>query len=109
MASAAMMATYEKALERAHTDGLVIIGRGTRKSDGASVVYVTSSSKASAYEVAVYADRMECNCPAHAYCKHRAAAREYLINRAIHQAAKVQPVKREIRGYTDTRPITIWK
>lgn len=121
MASATIdQATYAKALERAHTDGLQIIGRGHRKSDNVMVVFVTGKSRAS-YQVAVFPTRMVCNCQASGYCKHRALVREDLAARRAAVVAaqvasiveapvvKVAPKLVACRGINDTAPISIWK
>ena len=120
MASATvnMQATYAKALERAHSEGIKIVARGTRR-DGVHVVYVSSSrNEAAAYEVAVYATHLHCDCPAQGYCQHRAIVREDMAKRL---AAKVEatakaaeralatPTREPVRGINDTRAFSIFK
>ena len=101
---------YERALARAQAEGLQIIGRGMRKSDGAHVVFVTGKTRAS-YQVIVFPLRLVCNCEARGMCKHRALVHADLAERARRsQTVKPAPVKRvECRGVNDTRAISIWK
>lgn len=119
MATTNMQATYEKALERAKADGIVIVGRGHRLADGVCVVYTSSATGEACHAVAIHPDHMSCTCQAGQrghYCKHRAAVRADLIEKAIAAAARLErkpaapvaPRRVECRGVNDTRPITIW-
>jgi hypothetical protein len=65
--------TYQRALERAVADEVVILGKGRRLADGVTV-YATRS-KNGAYVVAVTADGWQCECKAgqaDRFCKHAA-------------------------------------
>src|SRR5258707_11619786 len=70
----------ERAIARAHREGVQIVARGTRKADGARVFGVTSTSSAPAVlrMVVVLPGRLECDCPARVICTHRGIVREAL-------------------------------
>lgn len=69
----------EKAIERAHRRGIIILARGTRKSDGARVFGVTSQRDPNyLHVVVVLSGRLACDCPARVICTHRAIVYEAL-------------------------------
>src|SRR5258707_111759 len=69
----------DKAILRAHLHELVIAGRGTRKSDGARVLAVTSKSERNRLHlVAIVGGRLECDCKARCICAHRGLVHEAL-------------------------------
>lgn len=72
-----------RALHRAHARGLEVVGKGTRKSDGATVYAVPSSSQPGRWHlVAVTGSRLVCDCQAGQrglMCQHRALVRERII------------------------------
>lgn len=73
-------AQYAAALARAEAEGVVVYGKGTRKSDGATVYGVTSATEANrVYLVTVLPGRLACACQARGMCKHRAAARKRIM------------------------------
>jgi hypothetical protein len=63
----------EQAIIRAQRDGIVILARGTRKSDGARVWGVTSKSTHDyrLHQVVEVGGRLICDCPSRVICKHR--------------------------------------
>ena len=69
-----------RALHRAHARGLAVTGKGSRKSDGATVYTVTSSSDPARWHlVAVMGVRLSCDCQAGRrglICQHRALVHE---------------------------------
>jgi hypothetical protein len=84
----------DRALSRAHTSGLHIIGTGYRRADGAQVFAVSSASNAVlAHLVTVQGNRLHCDCTAaqyDRYCAHRALVHEVLSQEAHHEAAAAQ-------------------
>lgn len=74
---------YERSLAKAHAEGLEIAAHGWRKSDGSTVVGVTSATQPNTVHMVTVLDlKLECSCPAgqhEVYCKHRALVREHLI------------------------------
>ncbi len=70
---------YERMREVAQRDHLSVVGRGVRKSDGATVYAVPSRSQANRWHLVVVAyGGLVCDCTAaqfNRYCCHRAAAR----------------------------------
>lgn len=78
MFNAVSQNTYAAALARAERDGVVITGKGTRKSDGVTI-YATQSQTGSAYLVAVTAAGWDCQCQGGRsghFCKHAAVVLE---------------------------------
>jgi hypothetical protein len=71
-----------RALERARREGVQIAARGIRRSDGARVFGVTSTSAGAESGVlrmvVVLPERLECSCPARVICKHRGVVYEEL-------------------------------
>jgi|GEM_PF-2097515 Asp-tRNA(Asn)/Glu-tRNA(Gln) amidotransferase A subunit family amidase len=86
-AQAAQLARLEQraiaALERAHQQGIEVVGKGTRKRDGAQVYAVTSASEHNRWHLVAALDlALTCDCQAakHGqYCMHRALVHEYLV------------------------------
>jgi hypothetical protein len=72
-----------RALHRAHARGLLVTGKGSRKSDGALVYAVTSSSQPGRWHlVAVMGSRLACDCQAGKrglVCQHRALVHERIL------------------------------
>lgn len=72
-----------RALHRAHARGLAVTGKGSRKSDGATVYTVTSSSDPARWHlVAVMGSRLVCDCQAGRrglVCQHRALVHERIL------------------------------
>lgn len=72
-----------RALHRAKARGLEVIGKGTRKSDGATVYAVPSSSQPGRWHlVAVLGSRLQCDCQAGKLgkvCQHRALVHERIL------------------------------
>lgn len=70
---------YERALDRAHRNGLAVVGDGHWRQGGARFLVVGSASEPSRFHlVTLYPGRLVCDCPARALCQHRALARDYL-------------------------------
>jgi hypothetical protein len=71
-----------KALDRARTNGLEIMGHGTMKLDGARFLAVNSASQPNVWHIVVIRDgHLECDCEASKYntlCQHRALVHEAL-------------------------------
>ncbi len=63
----------DRAIERARRDGIVILARGIRKSDGARIWGVTSKSSHDhrLHQVVEVEHRLICDCPSRVICKHR--------------------------------------
>ncbi len=63
----------DKAIERAQRDGIVILARGIRKSDGCRVWGVSSKSTHDyrLHQVVEVDHRLICDCPSRVICKHR--------------------------------------
>lgn len=82
----------DKAIARAQKYGLVILARGTRKSDGARVWGVTSHSRPGyhLHQVVQIGQRLECDCAARVYCSHKAVV--HLDLAAEHAAVKAAQV-----------------
>ncbi|HEX6818530.1 MAG TPA: hypothetical protein VF120_09165 [Ktedonobacterales bacterium] len=72
-----------KALQRAHHNGLSVIGRGTWDSGGARFLVVGSASEPGRFHlVTIYPGRLVCDCPSRVLCTHRALAHEELAREA---------------------------
>lgn len=116
----------DRAIERATTDGIIVLAQGRRKRDGARLFWTNSHSHPNGGHIVVWVrNRLICNCPARQVCKHRAAVHMHLVNRAAGAQAGteviVEALQRETvaqRGSTtvgspksldDTRPLCIWK
>jgi hypothetical protein len=106
-----------RALERAHARGVVITGTGTRKSDGARIIAVTSSRTPARWHlVAVVGNRLCCDCEAAKYgriCVHRAVAHERLVaERADREAQAASAQVRDtaiLVGPNGNRAFSIFK
>jgi translation elongation factor EF-Ts len=63
----------EKAYLRAEKSGVHITGKGSRKSDGATIYTVSSKSQPNTWHlVTVAGAHLICDCPARTLCMHRA-------------------------------------
>ncbi len=86
---------YVAALARA--EGVMVMGKGTRKSDGAVVYGVNSASEANrVYIVAVLPGRLECACRARGYCKHRAATHKRMLDERAAATIAQHPTARQL-------------
>ena len=93
----------DRAIERAQRDGIVILARGTRKSDGARIWGVTSktSHDHQLHQVVEVEHRLICDCPSRVICKHRGLvhldlAGEHAALKAAEVAeARLQAARRE--------------
>lgn len=107
---------YERALERAHSAGLKVMGRGAW-TNGATFHVVTSASEAGRFHlVTAHAGRLACDCTAGQHgrlCQHRALVREQLeteLQRQVEQRAAVVAAEREVAPLArDNRAFSIWK
>ncbi len=92
----------DRAIERAQRDGIVILARGTRKSDGARIWGVTSKSSHDhkLHQVAQVGQKLLCDCPARVICKHLGLV--HLDLAAEHAAVKAAQVA-EARMAADTQ------
>jgi hypothetical protein len=109
--TATQVSMIDRALTRAHTSGLHIIGKGTVRADGTCVFAVSSASDAVlAHLVTVQGNRLHCDCTAaqyDRYCAHRALVHEVLSQEAqqvrpSHETAVLMPA----RG---NAAISMWK
>ena|SRR5258707_14662532 len=101
----------DKAILRAHLHELVIAGRGTRKSDGARVLAVTSKSERNRLHlVAIVGGRLECDCKARCICAHRGLVHETVkqeraeLDALAAQALSVDEGYSEWAAYMESRP-----
>ena len=71
----------DRAIERAQRDGIVILARGTRKSDGARIWGVSSKSSHDyrLHQVVQVGGRLLCDCPSRVICKHRGLVHADLV------------------------------
>jgi hypothetical protein len=71
----------QQAILRAQRDGITILARGTRKSDGARVWGVTSKSTHDhrLHQVVQVGGRLLCDCPSRVICKHRGLVHADLV------------------------------
>ena len=110
----------DRAIERAQRDGIVILARGTRKSDGARIWGVTSrtSHDHQLHQVVEVEHRLICDCPSRVICKHRGlvhldlAAEHAAIKAAQLAEARQQAERRErapIAYASAGRPFSMWK
>lgn len=96
---------YAKALERAHTVGLRVMGKGTwtREQGGQPFLVVGSASEPSRYHlVTIYPGRMSCDCHAGRYgrmCSHRALAHEEIAVEAKRAAAEADRAQAAITAW----------
>ena len=104
----------DKAILRAHLHELAIAGHGTRKSDGARVLAVTSKSERNRLHlVAIVGGRLECDCKARCICAHRGLVHESLVteraqrdelDRLAARALSVDEGYSEWAAYMESRP-----
>lgn len=91
MMSAKQLSTYERALARAQKQGIVITGRGTRKSDGATVYTTSSASEPGVWHlVTIEGAHLACDCTAGKrglVCMHRALVHAQLVAELAAKAA----------------------
>jgi hypothetical protein len=59
---------YERALERAHAQGVTIIDRVTFHATGVTFWIVLGSDGETVYHI--NDESLSCDCPAHGFCKH---------------------------------------
>lgn len=80
----------ERAMTRAHQNGIQIAGKGMRKSDNRAVYAVTSASEPNRWHLVVpMHGRLTCTCPAGQHgtiCMHRGLIHEYLKTHATRTA-----------------------
>lgn len=96
-----IQADYTKALERAHTVGLTICGKGWWKPDGSRVVGVSSASEDGRIHAVIVRDlALTCDCTAaqHGrYCSHRALVHEMLLEeRFTRSDARIDKLERDL-------------
>jgi len=84
----------QQAILRAERDGITILARGTRKSDGARVWGVTSKSKHDhrLHQVVQVGGRLLCDCPSRVICKHRGLVHADLVAEASRTPAAAPAV-----------------
>ena len=110
----------DRAIERVQRDGITILARGTRKSDGARVWGVTSKSTHDfkLHQVVQVRQTLICDCPSRVICKHRGLvhldlAGELAALKAAEVAeARMQATRREsapIAYAGADRPFSIYK
>jgi hypothetical protein len=109
--TATQVSMIDRALSRAHTSGLHLIGQGYRRADGARVLVVSSSRDPNVgHVVTIQGSRLHCDCIAaqyERYCAHRALVHEVLAAEAeqvrpSHETALLLPA----RG---NQPVSMWK
>ncbi|MBF6591629.1 MAG: hypothetical protein IVW57_14045 [Ktedonobacterales bacterium] len=98
----------ERAMARAAKEGTRIIGRGTRKSDGARVFVVSSSrDQFRGYIVVVHASHLACECPSRKVCKHRALV--HLALKKERDAAQAAKDRDTAPLYRSNAPFSLFK
>lgn len=128
--TSAQQSDLERAIERATSDGIMVLAQGRRKRDGARLFWTNSHSHLNGGHIVVWVrNRLVCNCRARQVCKHRAPVHMYLVNQAARAQARAEAIEealwRELRRETvaawgtatadspkpldDMRPIGIWK
>jgi hypothetical protein len=93
---------YTKALDRAHSNGLQIVGRGWWKPTGERVIGVTSASQPGTVHVVIVKDlNLQCDCIAaeHGrYCQHRALVHELLLTERFEKSdARIGKLERDLQ------------
>src|SRR5258707_4917354 len=78
-----------EAILRAQRDGITILARGTRKSDGARIWGVTSKSTHDhrLHQVVEVGGRVLCDCPSPVICKHFGLVHAALVREASRETA----------------------
>jgi hypothetical protein len=86
---------YAKALVRAQSAGIHVVGRGYYKASGHRFILVSSATSSIAHTVRIVGNTLVCDCKAainRQYCQHRAVARQS-IEEVAHKAAAVLTVE----------------
>jgi hypothetical protein len=100
---------YERLREVAQRDNLQVVGRGVRKSDGATIYAVPSRTVANLWHLVTVAHgALECDCTAATfgrYCCHRAAARA----RMEAEASSTRALSSSPKPRDDTRVFSVFK
>jgi hypothetical protein len=107
----------ERACERARLAGLMVVGHGTRKVDGAAIYAVPSMRNPQRWHlVAVVGGQLACDCVAGSYgkvCVHRATVHAFLAAGllAARKAAEKTTQARQTapRPRTDTAAFSVFK
>jgi hypothetical protein len=114
--TAKQMSMVDKALKRAHDEGLRILGTGYNRQTGARVLIVSSASDPiRGHVVTVQGDRLHCDCTAaqyEQYCMHRALVHEALVAESEARAEAQRPAHETAMLMNTSRgnaPVSIWK
>src|SRR5258707_9944924 len=102
----------EQAILRAQRDGIVILARGTRKSDGARVWGVTGKSTHDyrLHQVVEVGGRLPCDCRSRVICKHRGLVHQALVAEAPAAAAsQPRPAHETAPLARSNAAISMWK
>jgi hypothetical protein len=108
--TAAQTGMLDRALSRAHSEQLRIIGRGISRQTGDRVLIVSSNSDpVRGHVVTIQGNRLHCDCIASQYgryCAHRALVHEVLAAEAHQQERHETAVLMPARG---NAAVSIWK
>lgn len=81
----------DKAIERAHREGLVIVARGVVKGSGLRLFWVAPLDDLAHQRcVQVTGQRLTCECPARVVCKHRGLIHETLEREERARQAEIE-------------------